>query len=62
MPAPRFGWWLGSLLGCVSMSAPLSVRAQPVAVDDSYATEPPRGLTVDDDDGVLANDVAWRRR
>jgi VCBS repeat-containing protein len=58
MPAPRSGWWLGFLLGGVSMSAPLAVRAQPVAVDDSYATEPLQELTVDDDDGVLANDAA----
>ncbi len=58
MPAPRSGWWLGFLLGCVSISAQLPVRAQPVAVDDSYATEPLQELTVDDDDGVLANDSA----
>ncbi len=58
MSAPRFGWWLGFLLGCLSLSSPLSVRAQPVAVDDFYATEPSQGLTVDDDDGVLANDGA----
>ena len=58
MPAPRSGWWLGFLVGCVSMSAQLAVRAQPVAVDDSYSTEPLQSLTVDDDDGVLANDSA----
>ncbi len=58
MPAPRSGWWLGFLLGCLSISAQLSVRAQPVAVDDSYETEPLQELTVDDDDGVLANDSA----
>src|SRR5687768_9918185 len=56
MPAPRSGWWLGFLLGCVSISAQWSARAQPVAVDDSYETEPLQELTIDDEDGVLAND------
>jgi VCBS repeat-containing protein len=56
MPA-RFGWWIGLLVGCFALCAPLLARAQPVAVNDSYATEPPQGLTVDSGDGVLANDT-----
>ena len=39
------------------MSAPLSLLAQPVAVDDSYAAESLKGLTVDGKHGVLANDM-----
>ena len=41
------GWWLVFVLGWAAVSAPLAVRAQPVAVDDSYATESLQGLTVD---------------
>jgi len=56
MPAAR-SEWLGFWVGCLVVCAPLSARAQPVAVDDSYATEALQGLTVDTTDGVLANDT-----
>jgi VCBS repeat-containing protein len=55
-PQALFGWWLGWVLGGVGFSAALPLRAQPVAVDDSYATQSSQRLTVDEDDGVLAND------
>lgn len=55
--ASRFDGWLGFLVGCITLCTPLLARAQPTAVDDSYATEPPAGLTVDSADGVLANDT-----
>ena len=57
MPAARSNWWLGFLFGCLTLSAPLPALAQPVAVDDAYATEPLETLTVDNSDGVLANDA-----
>jgi VCBS repeat-containing protein len=50
------GWWLAWMLGGVGFSAALPLRAQPVASDDSYATQTSVPLTVDEDDGVLAND------
>jgi VCBS repeat-containing protein len=58
MPAARCEWWFGLVFGCLGISASLTAQAQPVAVDDSYDTRAPQGLTVDADDGVLANDSA----
>ena len=55
------GWWLELVGACVGLSAALPLCAQPVAADDAYATEPLVGLTVGDDDGVLANDSAGGR-
>jgi VCBS repeat-containing protein len=55
-PQALSGWWLGLVLGGVGLSAALPLWAQPVARDDSYATQSSLRLTVDEDDGVLAND------
>ncbi|RPI58830.1 MAG: tandem-95 repeat protein, partial [Lysobacterales bacterium] len=48
--------WLGFLFGCVAAAAAAPSSAQPVANPDSYTTTAATPLTVDEDDGVLAND------
>jgi VCBS repeat-containing protein len=60
MRAPRVlsGWWVQFVLGCGGLAAALPLCAQPVALDDAYATQSLLALTVDDDNGVLANDLA----
>jgi VCBS repeat-containing protein len=47
----------GLVVGWISVSGAFSLQAQPVAVNDSYETAPLQGLTVDAEDGVLANDM-----
>lgn len=60
MRAPRAlsGWWLGIMLGSVTVAAALPLGAQPVAVDDAYTAQPALGVTAAGRDGVLANDSA----
>jgi VCBS repeat-containing protein len=60
MQTPRAlaNWWLGLSVAGVALLAAAPLRAQTItAADDSYATQPPLGLTVNPANGVLANDA-----
>jgi VCBS repeat-containing protein len=50
--------WLGFLITCVAAAAAAPASAQPVANPDAYTTTAATALTVDENQGVLANDEA----